>query len=270
MTVWYSVPSILSLLTEHGNLEPGSLPTLRHLVFAGEVFPPKYLVRLMHLVPHARFHNWFGPTETNVCTAYTVPSPPDPEGGDIPIGRAIANVDTYVVGEDGASVDRGEEGELHVRGATVMHGYWGDEEKSAARLRRHRKNPSADRAYATGDIVVELESGDYQFKGRRDHQVKSRGYRIELGEIETALNAHPGVIEAVVVAVPDEVVTSRLWAYASVRGEVDSSGLVTWCAERIPRYMIPEHFEFLDVLPKTSTGKIDRQAIQRLNRLGDE
>jgi amino acid adenylation domain-containing protein len=264
LTVWYSVPSILSLLVQHGNLGVGALPTLRHVVFAGEVFPSKYLAGLMHLLPHAEFHNWYGPTETNVCTAYTVPTPPDPEGADIPIGRAIDNVQTYVVGADGSPVPRGQEGELHVRGATVMHGYWGDEAKTKVRLQEHDLNASADRAYATGDLVVEMESGDYRFRGRRDHQIKSRGYRIELGEIETALNAHPMVIEGVVIAVPDEVVTNRIRAFVSVRAEVDSAALVAWCADRVPRYMIPERFEFLEELPKTSTGKLDRQAVQRM------
>ncbi len=93
---------------------------------------------------------------------------------------------------DGSRAPPGEEGELFVRGATVMHGYWGDPEKTAARL---LPNPishgETDLAYATGDLVVELESGDYRFIGRKDHQIKSRGYRIELGEIETALYAHP-------------------------------------------------------------------------------
>lgn len=264
LTVWYSVPSILSLVVQHGNLAGGALPTLRHVVFAGEVFPSKYLADLMHLVPHANFHNWYGPTETNVCTAYTVPAPPDPEGGDIPIGRSIDNVQTFVVGASGSPVGPGEEGELHVRGATVMHGYWGDEAKTNERLHTHGLNASADRAYATGDLVVEMESGDYRFRGRRDHQIKSRGYRIELGEIETALNAHPLVVESVVIAVPDDVVTNRLRAFVAVRTEVDSGALVAWCAERIPRYMIPEHFEFLEELPKTSTGKVDRQAVQRI------
>ena len=265
ITVWYSVPSILSLLIQHANLEEGALPSLRTVVFAGEVFPSKYLATLMKRLPHAEFHNWYGPTETNVCTAYRVPEAPDPEGGDIPIGRAISNVETYVMKSDGSRAAPGEEGELFVRGATVMHGYWGDPEKTAARL---LPNPTSagetDLAYATGDLVVELESGDYRFVGRKDHQIKSRGYRIELGEIETALYAHTEVLECAVVALPDEVVSNRIWAYVVVGGEQTKAELAKWCAERVPKYMIPERFELLDRLPKTSTGKIDRQALHAL------
>ncbi len=269
ITVWYSVPSILSLLTQHGNLSEGALPSLRTVIFAGEVFPTKYLAELMHQLPHAEFHNWYGPTETNVCTAYRVPGPPNVADGDIPIGQAIDNVETFVIGTDGERLAPGDAGELYVRGATVMHGYWGDPEKTRTRL---VKDPNSraehGRAYATGDIVSEMPTGDYSFLGRRDHQIKSRGYRIELGEIETALNAHPRVKQCAVIAIPDDVVSNRIWAYVVVEGDEDDKGsLATWCAAKIPKYMIPEHFEFAETLPTTSTGKIDRQAI-RTSALG--
>ena len=101
ITVWYSVPSILSLLVQNGGLTEGDLPTLRAMVFAGEVFPSKYLSRLMKTLPHVAFHNWYGPTETNVCTAYPVDVVPDPLGPDIPIGRAITGVKTIVINADG-------------------------------------------------------------------------------------------------------------------------------------------------------------------------
>jgi len=262
ITVWYSVPSILSLLIQHGNLEVGALPSLRTVVFAGEVFPSKYLCQLMERLPHPTFHNWYGPTETNVCTAYQVKKAPDPGGGDIPIGAAIGNVQTFVLSANGSPAAPGEEGELYVRGATVMHGYWGDPEKTAARLVANPSgNGETDLAYATGDLVIELESGDYRFLGRKDHQIKSRGYRIELGEIETALYSHAEVLECAVIAVPDEVVSNRIWAYVVVSGSQTKNDLTKWCSERIPKYMIPERFEFVDQLPKTSTGKIDRQSL---------
>ena len=261
ITIWYSVPSILSLLTQHAGLESGDLPSLRHVVFAGEVFPSKYLSRLMGLVPDAAFHNWYGPTETNVCTAYRVTSAPDPDGPDIPIGRPISNVETAVLTSDDRLVAPGDEGELVVRGATVMVGYWGDADKTAARLVPGLLPGSNDPVYRTGDLVVEDTEGNYRFMGRRDHQIKSRGYRIELGEIETALYAHPGVTECAVVAVPDEVVSNLIKAYVVAAGDMTSADLTSWCSNRIPRYMLPDAFEFLDRLPKTSTGKIDRQAL---------
>lgn len=262
ISIWYSVPSILSMLTEHGELSGHDFPSLRHVVFAGEVFPSKYLSRLMKLLPRARFHNWYGPTETNVCTAFQVGEPPAEDGRDIPIGAAIANVETFVLTERGQRGGVGHVGELFVRGPTVMRGYWGDPEKTAERL---VPNPLEARGgelvYRTGDLVEEEPGGNYRFLGRKDHQIKSRGYRIELGEIESALHAHPEVLECAVVAIPDEMISNRIKAYVTARPGVSQADLVAFCGDRLPRYMIPEEMEFRETLPKTSTGKIDRQAL---------
>jgi amino acid adenylation domain-containing protein len=262
ITVWYSVPSVLSMLALRGGLVRGDLPRLRCVLFAGEVFPTKYLRRLMELLPHARFANLYGPTETNVCTWYDVPTLPKEMTEPIPIGRAISGVEVFAVTEEGRSAAVGEVGELHVRGPTVMQGYWGDPERTARALVADPRDGRAPRpVYRTGDLVQEVEGGDHRFLGRRDSQIKSRGYRIELGDIEAALYAHAAVDECAVVAMADELVTNRIKAYVATREQVSKADLVSFCAERLPLYMIPELFEFRDVLPKTSTGKVDRQAL---------
>ncbi|MGH2728890.1 MAG: amino acid adenylation domain-containing protein, partial [Actinomycetota bacterium] len=266
ISVWYSVPSILSMMTMRGGLKGRDFPDLRVLLFAGEVFPTKYLRRLMGLLPDVRFANLYGPTETNVCTWYEVPTLDPGRTEPIPIGKAIPNVECYVVGEDGRLVARGEVGELWVRGSTVMRGYWGDPERSARGLIANPfAGPLTDRLYRTGDLVQEEEDGNYKFLGRRDSQIKSRGYRIELGDIETAMYAHPDVVECAVVAVPDELITNRLKAFLVVRNDLGREALVRFLAERIPSYMIPDTVEFRDVLPKTSTGKIERRALSALS-----
>jgi amino acid adenylation domain-containing protein len=267
ITVWYSVPSILSMLTLRGNLRGGEFPRLRTILFAGEVFPTKYLRDLMRLLPHVEFHNLYGPTETNVCTHYQVPNLPEDQTEAIPIGKAIADVEVFAVTDDGRVAAGGEIGELYVRGTTVMQGYWGDRERTARVLFPNSPYGGEvhDPAYRTGDLVRQAEDGNFRLLGRRDHQIKSRGYRIELGEIETVLYAHPAVVECAVIAVADELITNRIKAYVSIRDGVDTGELVRFCAERIPRYMIPESFEILERLPKTSTGKIDRQALSRVS-----
>ncbi|MDH3463612.1 MAG: amino acid adenylation domain-containing protein [Acidimicrobiia bacterium] len=262
ISVWYSVPSILTMLVEMGGLESGDLQSLRTLLFAGEVFPTKFLSRLMKRLPHVRFANLYGPTETNVCTAYTVPEPPPEDGPTISIGAAIDNVETFVVDSDDQILEPGQVGELLVRGPTVMAGYWGDSSLSAAKLTpspipRHHGGP----VYRTGDLVEELPDSTYRFIGRRDNQIKSRGYRIELGDIEAALSSHPSVIEVVVVAVPDEMVSNRIVGFASVTDGLSDMELMRYCAEQVPKYMVPESIDIRDALPKTSTGKIDRRAL---------
>jgi acyl-coenzyme A synthetase/AMP-(fatty) acid ligase len=100
--------------------------------------------------------------------------------------------------------------------------------------------------------------GELLFLGRRDRMVKSRGYRIELDEIEAVLYAHPDVKEAAVVALPDDEIGARIRAFLACGAGLDAAAIRDHCLERLPRYMVPERFELLDQLPKTSTGKIDR------------
>lgn len=262
ISVWYSVPSILTLIATRGGLAPGDLPSLRTVLFAGEVFPTKFLRDLMKTLPNVRFANLYGPTETNVCTWYEVPPLPEEMTEPIPIGRAIANTSLYVVREDGSLAGTGEEGELWVRGGTVMRGYWGDEERTGERLVRDPFGVGfADDVYRTGDLVIPTAEGDLQFVGRRDSQVKSRGYRIELGDVEAAIYAHPAVRECAVVAVPDELISNRLYAYVVLEQELDTSDLMQKAGEHVPRYMIPESFVRVGELPRTSTGKVDRRAL---------
>jgi acyl-coenzyme A synthetase/AMP-(fatty) acid ligase len=217
---------------------------------------------MMKLLPHTLFSNLYGPTETNVCTYYTLPGPPAEDAPPISIGKAITNVETFVVKEDGSLAAPGEVGELHVRGASVMQGYWGDPERTAqSRIQNVYSEGLTDPVYKTGDLVIEEADGNYTFLGRRDNQIKSRGYRIELGEIETALYAHPEIREAAAVAIPDDMITNRIKAYVVAESELDPRNLSTFLGDHIPKYMVPGEFEFRDVLPKTSTGKIDRQSL---------
>ena len=261
ITVWYSVPSILTLLVLRGRLDEVELPKLRTVLFAGEVFPTKHLHRLVELLPGVRFANLFGPTETNVNTWYEVPRWEGEPPASIPIGKAITDVDVFAVREDGTIAPEGEVGEMYVRGPTVMQGYWGDEERTAKTLLRDWNGESDYPTYRTGDLAYVDENGDWIFLGRRDSQIKSRGYRIELGDIEAALNQHPGVVECAVVAIPDEVVSNRIKAFVVTRSELGTDDLNRFCGERIPRYMAPELYEFRAELPRSSTGKIDRRTL---------
>jgi amino acid adenylation domain-containing protein len=260
ISVWYSVPSALTLLA--ASAEPAAVASLRVVLFAGEVFPVKHLRRLRELVPHATLANLYGPTETNVCTYHVVPDELPPGDRPLPIGRACENQEAFALDDELAPVPVGEVGELWVRGPTVMKGYWGDAELTAQRLRQNPLHDLfPDPAYRTGDLVRPLANGELEFIGRRDHQIKSRGYRIELGEIESVLHAHPAIGEAAVVAVPDERIGNRLVAYVAADGEVEPMELKRHSATALPRYMVPAEIVVEDGLPRTSTGKIDRQQL---------
>jgi amino acid adenylation domain-containing protein len=262
LTVWYSAPSILSLLAQHGKLDTFDYSALRLVLFAGEVFPVKHLRSLASLLPRPRYFNLYGPTETNVCTFYEVSLPIAPDRVEpFAIGRTCSHLEARVVDTDGKDVAAGQEGELCIAGAGVMRGYWNLPERNAAAF---LVDAAGRRWYRTGDVVVEDERGDYRFRGRRDRMVKRRGYRIELGEIEAALYRHPEIKEAAVVAQAEGGDGVRIKAFLSCRpGQRPSLiELKRFSSEQLPLYMIPDAFVVEDELPKTSTDKIDYQRLK--------
>lgn len=264
LTVWYSVPSALTSMLLHGNLGARKLDALRLILFAGEVFPMKYLRQALEAFPQAEFYNLYGPTETNVCTYCYVDRGEAATLNQLPIGKACANTEAFAVDDSDQIVGPGGSGELYVRGPGVAMGYWGDPEKTRRAMLPNRFQPNfEERLYRTGDLVSVDENGTFWFIGRRDNMVKSRGYRIELGEIESALYSHPGIKEAAVVAIPDEQIGNKLKA---VVVPADAASLTAidvqrHCAQRIPNYMIPDPVVFRDSLPMTSTGKVDRRKL---------
>jgi len=258
ITVWYSVPTALSLLVRSGHADDG-FPDLRLVLFAGEVFNPTHLQALMSRVPHATFANLYGPTETNVCTYHVVTTPPDGGGDPTPIGRPCEHTRAHVIDDDGTETAAvGERGELVICGPTVARGYRGDVPAGGFQ---------GAGTYRTGDIVEILEAGArpvLRYLGRRDTMVKVRGYRVELGEIETALHAVPGVDHAVVVAVPDDALGTALVAFCVATSDTTDEVLRRACRDRLPRYMVPQRFHFVDEMPATGTGKTDRVALTQL------
>jgi len=267
ITVWYSVPMVLTLLQSRGKLEERDLSALRLVLFAGEVFPTKHLRALMQKLPHPRYANLYGPTETNVCAFYEVEPLSPEQSAPIPIGKACGNTALVAIDAEGRKVTGpGKEGLLYARGSIVMQGYYGRPKESAACFIR---NPFAvgrvENLYCTGDWVTLDEKGNYLFVGRKDHMIKTRGYRVELGEIEAVMVAHPVVDEAVALAIPDEAIGNAIHAIVTLTNSssLDAIELKRHCAVKLPPYMVPEEIEFRGVLPRTGTGKIDRQQLQR-------
>jgi amino acid adenylation domain-containing protein len=264
ISIWYSAPSILAMLAQYGKMESLDFSAVRMVLFAGEVFPIAHLRRLKDQLPRPRYFNLYGPTETNVCTYFEVPSSiPANRTEPFPIGRVCSHLEGIVVDSDGRPVPPGGEGELCIRGPSVMQGYWNRPDWTQPAFL-----PWSSGApwYRTGDLVVEETGGEFRFLGRKDRMVKKRGYRIELGEIEACLYRHPDVREAAVVALPDEESGLRILAHLATREEKRLSGIAMkqFCSEHVPVYMIPDAFRFHAGLPKTSTDKIDYQTLKSL------
>jgi L-proline---[L-prolyl-carrier protein] ligase len=261
ISVWYSTPSILNLLAQYGKLDRYQYPALRAVLFAGEVFPVSQLRGLRVFWPSPRYLNLYGPTETNVCTSYELPpTTPAERTEPYPIGASCWHVRCRLVDGEGRAVPPGTEGELVVSGDGVMQGYWNLPDQN---LRAFLTDADGVRWYRTGDLVVEDADGVYIFHGRRDRMVKRRGYRIELAEIEVALAAHPAAREVAVVAFSNPDAGVQIKAYLSLRTDQRPSliELKQFCSERLPQYMVPDAFGMVDGLPRTSTDKIDYQAL---------
>ena len=265
ITVWYSAPTILALLARGGGLDRAGYRAPRLVLFAGEVFPLAGLRSLRALWPRARMWNLYGPTETNVCTACSIPRTiPDDRVDPFPIGSVCPPLRARVVDEHGREVAPGALGELLIGGPGVMRGYFGQPELTAAAF----VVQGDTRWYRTGDLVRDDGAGCFQFHGRRDRMVKKRGYRIELGEIESALHRHDGVDRAGVVAQADEVGVS-IAAFVALKPDQKKSiiAMKRHCMSYLPAYMIPDTFTFLDDLPRTSTDKVDYQRLRSLAAL---
>jgi len=265
ITVWNSVPSVLSLLTTYANLDSFDFSSLRLVLFAGEVFPMKYLRQLKNHISSAQFYNIYGQTEANSSTYYLVNKIPEENSSLIPIGKAFPNFDVFALDENGKRISEpGQKGELYVRAASVAFGYWADTEKTNEKFLRNPLNHNSNEiVYRTGDVVRLDNDRNYIFLGRLDHMIKSRGYRIEIGEIETVLSNHPQVKTAVVIPLPDELIGNRIAAVIvpfSQNG-IKKEDILKYCSKLLPKYMIPEIIEFKETLPTISSGKIDRRIL---------
>lgn len=263
VSVWYSAPSILALLTQYGGLGQHDVPAPRLVLFAGEVFPINPLRKLRALWPGAAMWNLYGPTETNVCTAHRVPDEIAPDHAEaLPIGTVCRPLRARVVDESGRELPAGTLGELVIAGPGVMRGYFGRAQLSA---RAFFRDDAGAAWYRTGDLVVDEGAGCYQFHGRRDRMVKKRGYRIELGEIESALYRHDGVDRAAVIAKPDEWGVS-IAAFVAMKPGFKGSiiAMKQHCTSLLPHYMVPDTISFLSDLPTTSTDKVDYQGLKHL------
>jgi amino acid adenylation domain-containing protein len=262
ITHWYSAPSILALMVQFGNLPSHDYSSLRAVLFAGEVFPVRHLRALKELIPHPRYYNLYGPTETNVCTWHEIPATVPPERTQpYPIGKVCSHMRGRVVNPDGRDVPPGEDGELAIAGPSVLMGYWNRPGQTAKAFL-----PSADgeRWYRTGDIVHADESGDFIFRGRRDRMVKRRGYRIELDEIEACLYRNPTVRQAAVIAhEADDGVRIKAFCVPRDGQRLSLIALKTFCSEHLPVYMVPDTFAFPASLPTTSTDKVDYQKLKQ-------
>jgi len=266
-TLWLTTGLFRQMVEE--NL--GALSGVRQLLTGGDVLPVAHARRVLAELPGTRLINGYGPTENTCFTAcYTVRAAElDPS---VPVGRPIAHTWVEVLDRYQRPVPPGVAGELCTGGDGLARGYLDQPDRTAERFLPDPEGREAGgRLYRTGDLVRWRRSGDLEFLGRIDTQVKVRGFRVEPGEIETALTAHPRLSGAVVLARREEAGGHRLVAYVvaaadamAATGAPEPSELRDFLRQRLPEFMVPSAWVYLPALPLTANGKVDRQALALL------
>jgi amino acid adenylation domain-containing protein len=257
----FTVPSFYSLLLEQA--KPGQLQSVRVVHVGAEACTTQLVQRHQQILPQSILLNEYGPTETTIlCTQYACGS--NTTKTSVPIGRPTSNAEIYLLDEQLQPVPIGIQGQLYVGGQGVTRGYLNRPQLTAEMFIPHpfSREPGA-RLYRTGDLARFEADGNILFLGRADQQVKLRGYRIEPGEIESECRECDGVRQAAVVVREDAPGDKRLVAYlvADAEQELTAQALREHLKESLPDYMIPAAFVFLDELPLTRNGKLDRQAL---------
>ncbi len=270
VTVWNSVPALMSMLVEYLQLRPHHTPrSLRLALLSGDWIPVSLPEELHALLPGIECISLGGATEASIWSILYPISQVAPGWASIPYGKPMKGQRFHVLNRVWEPCPDYVPGDLYISGVGLAERYWRDEVKTAASFIAHPL--TSERLYRTGDLGRYLPDGNIEFLGREDFQVKVHGFRIELGEIEAALEQHPSIAASAVLAVGGRNDEKRLVAHVVFR-----QGLVTpdaelraFIAKKLPSYMVPSSFNVVDSLPLTSNGKVDRHALPapRLNRV---
>lgn len=260
ITTLHFVPSMLQVFLEEPSLDACS--SIKRVICSGEALSidlqERFFARL-----DAELHNLYGPTEATIDVTFWACQQGDKERV-VPIGRPIANTQIYLLDRHLQPVPVGVPGELHIGGVGLARGYLNRPELTAEKFIPNLfKNSKFNRLYKTGDLARYLPDGSIEFLGRIDHQVKLRGFRIELGEIEAVLVKHPSVRDVVVLAREEDSSEKQLVGYVvpNSAGIPTTDELRSYLKERLPEYMVPSIFIWLEALPLLPNGKVDRRAL---------
>jgi acyl-coenzyme A synthetase/AMP-(fatty) acid ligase len=262
-TLWLTA-AMFHLAAEH---TPELFASLRQLVFGGDVISPRHVERIRLLYPQLRMVNGYGPTENTTFTCcYMVPRDYRAEG-TLPIGKPLAHTTVHILDADRKQMPAGQAGELATGGAGVALGYL---ERPEATAEKFLADPFSDRPgtllYLTGDRAVARPDGTIEFLGRIDRQVKIAGHRVELAAVENALSASLLVADAAVVVLTVPSGEKQLVACVALAGPGENAEVTlrAWLQARLSRTSTPQHWLFLERLPLTANGKLDRNALQRM------
>lgn len=258
VTGFPGVPTIFSILAELKSLRDYDLSKIRYVTNTAAALPVKHILMLRDIFPAARIYSMYGLTECKRCTYLP---PQDIERKPTSVGIAIPNTEMWIVDEDDKKVSPGTVGQLVIRGATVMQGYWEKPEATARKLKPG--SVPGEHVLYTGDYCKMDDEGYLYFVGRMDDIIKSRGEKVAPKEVENMLMNIPGVKEAAVIGVPDEILGQAVKAFVVLEEGVTLSEkqLQKECQCMLENYMVPKHIVTVPSLAKTDTGKIMKKGL---------
>ena len=257
------VPSIMVNIANMGLLERISLPELKLVWFAGEVFPTKQFLIWYDNMPDTVFANLYGPIEITLDCIYHVIEERPEESEPLPIGIPYRNTDILLLNEENRKCQTGEEGEICVRGTSLAMGYYNNPEKtSAAFVQNPLNNAYPETIYRTGDMAYMREDGNIIFRGRKDSLIKHMGYRIELGEIEHVIENELKIVRYCCAVYDHE--KKEIVLYYENEDELSDKDFRKTIGSVFPSYMIPSIYIRMDELPRNTNGKIDRLLLSNM------
>jgi tyrocidine synthetase-3 len=260
VTVLNQTPTAFYALAKEDATHGQKLTSIRYVIFGGEALKPAMLQSWYAKYPHIELINMYGITETTVHVTYKRLSSAELSSNCSNIGKAIPTLTTYIMDANQQLVPVGIVGELYVGGDGVGRGYLNRETLMKEKFISNPHNP-AEKLYRSGDLARWLPGGEMEYLGRIDHQVKIRGFRIELGEVENSLLQHPAITEAVVLTKEERDGSICLCAYLQSASKLTVSELRKFMLAALPEYMIPSYFVYVDRIPMTANGKVDRRQL---------
>ena len=258
VTGFPGVPTLFAILAGLETRSTYDFSKIRYVTNTAAALPVKHIRMLRELFPAARIYSMYGLTECKRCTYLP---PEDLERKPTSVGIAIPNTELWLVDENDRRLGPNQVGQLVIRGATVMRGYWEKPEATAEKL---RPGPlPGERVLYTGDLCRLDDDGYLTFVARMDSIIKSRGEKVAPKEVECALMEVAGVKEAAVIGVPDELLGQAVKAFVVLEpgAELTPRQLLLECQRRLEAFMVPKFIEQVAELPRTATGKISKQGL---------
>ena len=274
VTLWKGISSLLMYISRIDLLDESRIPSLKKILFGGEILPTSHLIKWMDTYPDKEFYNVYGPTEaTGISISYSVEHKPSSKKDFIPIGKTCGNTEIFIVDEKENPVEKDEIGEIYISGSSLSPGYWNSRKMTKQKFVTKKYLAGGEiRVYRTGDLGFKRKDGNIVYAGRKDEQIKYMGYRIELNEVELSIMSVDEVDNAAVVLTETEIEgVKEIVAFVELRKDLDKNKdnknkiqIEKKLKMELPKYMVPKKVVIVDKIPITARGKKNKKELRNI------